>query len=38
MLEKNELQIIDHLEKEFCQIQSFETDLFSDQVVKLNKF
>ena len=38
MMENNELQIIDHLEKEFCHIQSFETDLFNDQVVKLNRF
>jgi len=38
MMDKNELQIIDHLEKEFCHIQAYETDLFTDQVVKLNRF
>ncbi len=38
MMDKNDLQVIDYLEKEFCPIQSFETDLFTDQVTKLNRF
>lgn len=38
MMENNNLEIICHLEKEFCSIQSFETDLFSDSVIKLNRF
>lgn len=38
MMDNNEMGIVEYLENEFCPVHSFEADLFTDQVVKLNRF
>ena len=38
MMESNNLAIIDSLEKEFCSIKSYDVNLFSEKMIKLNKF
>ena len=38
MLQDNNTSLIEILEKEFCPIKSYEVNLFSDKMVKLNRF